>query len=143
MTRFDVECHKPRRGCRGGSLPVHKLEPRPQATGSLAALEIEQRLFDRQPAAVAGERSVAADDAVTRNDDRDRIGSVGETDGAHRFGIADAPRELSVAGGLAVRDIAQRAPHLLLKRRALRRERNIKRAELAGEVRRSVATRCP
>jgi SAM-dependent methyltransferase len=44
------------------------------------ALQRQQTFLDRQPAAVAGELAVAADHAMTGNDDRQGVAAVGETD---------------------------------------------------------------
>ena len=48
------------------------------------ALQRQQTFLDRQPAAVAGELAVAADHAMTGNDDRQGVAAVGETDRAGR-----------------------------------------------------------
>src|SRR4029453_5737637 len=68
---------------------------------------------------ISGERSVRADDAMTGNDDRDRVRAVREPDGTHGFGIAQAPRELTVTEGLAGRNCAERRPHAALEFRAV------------------------
>ena len=87
-------------------------------------LELEQELLALQPAGVAGEGAVGADDAVARDDDRDRVAAVGQADRARGgVGAAEAVRDLAVRRGLAVADLAQLAPDPLLERRADRGER--------------------
>ena len=49
---------------------------------AVGALEVEQRALAVEPAAVAGERSVDADDPVARDDDPDRVATVREPDRA-------------------------------------------------------------
>lgn len=63
-------CSRSRKGAGAG-----RGEERP-----LFALEFQQKFFAGKTAAVAGEFSVAADDAVAGDDDRDRIGSIGAKD---------------------------------------------------------------
>src|SRR5512138_3568805 len=72
--------------------------------GQRARLEVEQGPLVLEPAAEAGQRAVAADDPVTRADDGDRVAAIGAADGARLAGVADAGRDLAVAGGLAIRD---------------------------------------
>ena len=79
---------------------------------------LEQPLLARQAAAVAGQRAVRADDAMAGHDDADRVLAVGQARRAHRLGLADAPRQLGVADGLAAPDLAQRPPDALLERGA-------------------------
>ena len=86
-----------------------------------------------QPAAVARQRAVGADHAVTRNDDRDRIRSVGGADRADRVRSRDAARELGVADRRAVSDPLQLAPARQLELRASRRERKLEVAALAAK----------
>src|SRR5437763_13215933 len=127
---------------RGLSLVLHGYN---LASFVMAALEQplpgDARLVREQPAlgldaaAEAGERAVAADDAVARHDDGDGIGSVRGADGAHGVGMPDVARDGAVHRGRAVRDGAQAAPHALLKGGAVDREREVEVAQLAGEVR--------
>ena len=52
---------------------------------------------------------------------------------------AEPVGDLAVRRGLAVADLAQLAPHLLLEHRADRGEREVELLEVAGEVRRQLA----
>src|SRR5688500_4824725 len=70
-----------------------------------------------QPAAVAGQAAVRADDAVAGHDDADRVLAVGESGGADRSRFADSPRQLGVTDGFAALDLAQRLPDALLEGR--------------------------
>ena len=55
------------------------------------ALVAQEPLFAPEAAAVAGELcgAAAADDAVERHDDGDRIAAVSGADGAHGLGVVD------------------------------------------------------
>ena len=72
------------------------------------ALQLEQRLLHRQPAAVAAEGAAGAQHAVAGDDDRDRVGAAGGAGGAHRSLVAGAGGDLRVAAGLAVGDAVDR-----------------------------------
>jgi hypothetical protein len=69
----------------------------------------EERLFIRQSAAVAGEASVRADDAVARGDDADRIPSDRAADSLCRSPapalFLNRPRDVSVRGRGPVRNL--------------------------------------
>src|SRR5690606_7383901 len=98
------------------------------------ALELEQLALDRQPAAVAGQRAVAADDAVTRDDDRDRVAAVREANGPHGLRLADRARDVGIGRRPSVAHIEQRVPDPPLERRSLERERHVELPPLAREV---------
>src|SRR5689334_7295824 len=100
----------------------------------LPALQTEQKPLRRQPAAEAGERSVAADDAMAGDDDRDRVLTVGRSDRPHGVGAANLRRDRRIAPRFTVRNLRQRAPDVLLKRRAPRRQRYIESLQLSGKV---------
>ena len=76
----------------------------------------EQPFFAGKAAAVAGQRAVGADDAVTRDDDTDGIGAIGEAYGANRGRTADSRGELGVGDCAAAGNGAQSRPHFFLKR---------------------------
>ena len=89
-----------------------------------------------EPAAEAGQRAVAADDAVARADDGDRVAAVGAADGARLAGVADAGGDLAVAGGLAVGDGQELGPDAPLEGgAALGTQLEVEVGALAGEVR--------
>ena len=77
----------------------------------------QQPAFAFEPATVAGQRPVGADDAMTGHDHADGVGAVGEPDGPHGAGAPDARREAGVAQRCTGRNRAQRSPHLALERR--------------------------
>ena len=65
----------------------------------------------------------------------DRVASHGGPHGAHRGRAAQLLAERAVAGGVATPDGQQRAPHVLLKRRAARQvQRQLERGALATQV---------
>lgn len=78
-----------------------------------------------ETAGEAGERAVRAHDAMTRDDDGDRVASDGGTDRAGRPCLADPLRQLAVGGRLADGDPSQLLPDAQLERRALRVERQV------------------
>jgi hypothetical protein len=57
------------------------------------ALVGQEPAFALDAAAVAAQCAVGCDDAVTRDDERHRVASVGGADGAHCVGAADFARE--------------------------------------------------
>src|SRR5207244_8898387 len=80
---------------RSGRSKERKLALSPERRADPAArlrLELEQPYFVRNPASVSGHRSVSADHAVTRDDDRDRILPVRPPHRAHGVGIVEPPR---------------------------------------------------
>jgi hypothetical protein len=97
-------------------------------------LELQQRRLALQAAAVAGERSVGADDAVARDHDRHRRAADGGADGAHAVGPPHGAGELRVTDGRAVGNPCELAPDTALKRRAADVERELERRALAREV---------
>src|SRR5580704_567625 len=99
------------------------------------AFVVEQPAFALDPAAVAGERAVGADDSMTGDDDANRIGAVGQAHRSYRGGTAEACGEVSVGNGRAARDLAQGTPEVALEGRACGRDgQGIDGMQLAGKV---------
>ena len=94
----------------------------------------QQPLLARQAAAVTRQGAVRTDHAMTRQDDGDRIAAIGEPDRARSAGIAEISRQLAIAPSLAVRNLAQRRPDSLLKRRTMKLERQVKLATCGREI---------
>jgi len=94
----------------------------------------EELLFAVEAATVPGEVAGRSDDAVARDDDADRVLPVGQTDRSGRPGFAETLGELAVRGGLAVRDLLQRGPDLLLERSSAQPERKVEAGTTAREV---------
>src|SRR5438876_9417342 len=94
----------------------------------------KQPLLGRQATCVAGQAAVAADHAMTRHDDRDRVASVGHADGPDRAWVADALGNLAVRRGFAERDASQFCPYPLLKVRSARSQCQVELLPDAGEV---------
>ena len=96
------------------------------------ALELEQRSLASQPAAVAGELAVRADDAVAREHDRDRVAVH------HRADRAGGPRPADLRGERAVRRRPGRTERVRARRSTLPVERR-----RAAQVERRARTRAP
>lgn len=73
------------------------------------AFQLQQRPFGLKPAAVTRQRTIAADDAVTRGEDGDSIRAVCVCNCAHGFGHVNPPRHLSVGYGLPEGNIQKSA----------------------------------
>jgi hypothetical protein len=100
----------------------------------LAAFQGQEFFFDGQATAVAGEFSVAADNAMTGDDDGNRIGAVGQADCPRSVGIAEAAGELAVRDGFSVGDFAESFPDGELEYCARGREREIEIFQVSREV---------
>lgn len=86
-------------------------------------------------AAVAGERTIGPDYAMTRNDYSNRIGPVGKTNGAHCCWPADLLSKFGIGYCRATSNCAQGAPHTALEGRACRLHRqSVDRIELSRKV---------
>jgi hypothetical protein len=94
----------------------------------------EQPPLSLHPPPVAAKRAALAHHAVAGDDERDTVVGAGAGDGAHRARRSDRRGELRVRPRLPVRDLAQRAPHPLLERRAARVQREGEPAAGAVEV---------
>ena len=91
------------------------------------AFEFEQAPLQCEAPTEAAERSIAGDDAVARNNDRDRIRATSCADSANSFRLADPAGDPRVGTRFAARDRAQSTPDFLLEWRAGRK------IETAGE----------
>src|SRR5262249_26449421 len=112
-----------------------RLEQRGLRNAAPALLVIQQPRLAIEAAAVAGEVSGRADDAMTRDDDRDWIRAVGGACGARGTGRSERLRDGAIAGRLAGGDARQRLPHPFLEWRAAHVERDIADLRaLAGEI---------
>ena len=85
---------------------------------------IEQPAFAFDAAAVSGKGAIRSDHPVTRHDDSDGIGTVGESDSADRGGTADALGETAVGDRGSARYLAQGLPDLPLEWSPSSRDRN-------------------
>jgi len=99
-----------------------------------AAFEVEQVPLAFDAAAVAGEASGGADDAMARDDDADRVAAVGQADRARRRGPADLLGELPVRDRLPIRDLPQGRPDAALERGPVQGERQVELGQLAREI---------
>src|SRR5262245_29146099 len=98
------------------------------------SFERQQRALSFQAAGVTGEAAVRADDAVTGNDDADRVAAGGGARGARAAGISRPVRQIAVSAGRADSDARDCSPYRALKRRAFRRERCLKTPAFSREV---------
>ena len=58
---------------------------------------------------------MGGDNAVTGDEERERIGPAGRPNGSHRVGFFNGRRNLSVGAGLSVGNVLKRAPNLSLE----------------------------
>src|SRR3954470_20397645 len=93
--------------------------------GGRGFLEREEEALATQPTGIPHEGAVGADDAVARHDDGDRVAAVGRADGLGEIAVAERPGEVAVAARLAVGDLAEQPPHLLVEDVPARRERQV------------------
>src|SRR6185295_1124946 len=98
------------------------------------AFEVEQEALARQPAGVAGEAPVLADDAVARDDHGERVVRDGIADLAGERGVAELARELPVRRRLPVGNPRDEVPDLPLERGAGHGRRQVEARALPGEV---------
>ena len=92
-----------------------------------------------QAARKARELARRTNDAVAGRDDGQRIASIGRTNRARRFGIAEFGCDLEIAAGFAEGDSAKGVPDALLERSAPHIERDGERLALACEVLRELS----
>src|SRR6185436_20651012 len=78
----------------------------------------EQPALAFESSAVAGERTVGADEAMAGNHDADRVGAVSEADRTHRQRTLQPLRHAPVAQRRSSGDLPQGAPYVALERRA-------------------------
>lgn len=76
---------------------------------------LEEPGFAVESAAISGEGTIGADDAVAGDHDSDGIGTVGEADCSYRSGLADFSCELQVGNCGAAGDGSQGAPDFALE----------------------------
>ena len=65
----------------------------------VGALVGEQPSLTIEPAAITGQRSIGPDNPMTRNNNGDGIGAVGDPNCGHSFGTSDLGRKRAIAGG--------------------------------------------
>src|SRR5438270_7875396 len=94
-----------------------------------------------QSAAIAGQFAIRSDHSMARDDDRNRIGTVGETDRPAGIRISHAASQLPVRNSVSVRNPAKLSPDLLLKHCAFGRELDGEDLELSSKIQTELA-RC-
>jgi hypothetical protein len=88
------------------------------ALSDLHPLVPQQPALALEAAAILHQRTICADQAMTRQHHADRVGAVGMADGANGFGHVDPGGERAVTHRGAGRNVRKRVPDLLLERRA-------------------------
>ena len=97
-------------------------------------LEAQQIRLRSQAPGVANEVSVAAQDAVTGDDDGDGIGAVRGRNRTDGVGVAQTLGQLEVGDGRTERYLPQSVPHPLLKCRSDQAQRQVESLPRAAEV---------
>lgn len=97
-------------------------------------LVIQQIFLQMQPAGIAHQLPVCADDAVTRGYDRNRIAVVRHADRADAFRILDSDGDVLITSRLTARDLAQSFPHFQLERCSGCIQRQLELLALPAEV---------
>ncbi len=111
-----------------------RLERRIIAHDKMPLLMLQEPLFTIDSPRIARQLSVSSNHPVTGHDDRDRVASVGGTDGARSGRLSQSLGQGAVGDGFAKGDLAQELPDLLLKGSALRSEGEVKGLPQVGEV---------
>src|SRR5579872_5710229 len=99
--------------------------PTVSVRAALGGFALEKRPLPLDAPAVAGERAVARDHAMTRDDDGERIRAARRADGTSRVRTTEARRELAVRRGGSSRNGAQGPPDLTLEPCAAQIERYV------------------
>jgi hypothetical protein len=94
--------------------------------GRAAGFGLQQCAFAIQAPTVAAEVAVATDNPVAWDNDGERIGAAGASDGTSRTWLADTLGEFSITDRGTGRNIAQRFPNPALERGALDVQRYIR-----------------
>src|SRR5437763_10645592 len=94
-----------------------------------------------QSTAIAGEFAIRSDYSMAWDDDRNRIGTVGETHRPAGIRISHAASQLPVRNSISVRNPAKLGPDLLLKHCAWGGELDGEVLELSSKIQTQL-TRC-
>lgn len=102
--------------------------------GRMIQFVVQEPALQVDAAAEPGHRPVGADHPVAGYDDGDRVGAVGGADRARGVAVADPGREFAVGDRLAIGDRNQLLPDRLLKRCAVRAQRQVEIKSFAGKI---------
>lgn len=97
-------------------------------------LQVQQEPLARQPSGIAGQAPVLPDDPVAGDDHAQRIAPDGRADILGQHVLAEPAGKLTVTGGPAVRDAADKASDTPLEPVTPRIDHKIERFSLPGEV---------
>lgn len=98
--------------------------PGPLRSG-LHSLQLKQPLLPLIAPAIARTVSVASNDSMTRDGDRDGIAGTGPGHGASCRRLSDRSRDFLIGPGLSTGSLLQRLPNLALKHRRLHTQREV------------------
>jgi len=96
--------------------------------------KVEQVLFQGHTAAVPGQGAMLSDDTMAGDQDRQRIGPIGQPNRPAEGFLPQGFSNLAVSTGCAVGNCSDKRPDPELKRRSPQRQRNGKGAARAGKV---------
>src|SRR5215831_14927089 len=102
-----------------------KVPVRSESSAVHFMLSCEKRLLSIRTPSITRQIPAGADDAVTWNQDRHRVGCASPCNGANGRGPSDRRRHLFICAGLAVGNSRQRVPDLPLKCGSLDVEREV------------------
>ena len=127
-----IKCHKDTSALYAiKRIKIVNIRISPRKTHSL---QFEQPALGFDSPAVAGQRTVAADDTVARHEYRHRICAVGIGNRPDCLGHTDAPRDPAVGDRLPERDFQQFVPHSLLELCAREQQRYVELPALSGKI---------
>src|SRR5487761_2185179 len=124
----------PSQQSRAGSQSLQRMSDSVKQDAGEARLVGEQLRLQLQAAAVPRERAIGADEAMARDDQRQRIGAIGM---AHRAGgmwASEVCGQRAIAAGFAERNLRKRLPDGALPDGADERERQIEDVSLAAMI---------
>src|ERR1019366_1836221 len=99
-----------------------------------SAFQLQKPLLERQSATIPDQFPTGTDHPMARHHDRDRVGPVGRSHGAHRPRRTDRFRDLQVAPRLPVWDALQFAPYAELEIGATHIQREVEAPQLPAEI---------
>src|SRR6266581_9124606 len=123
----------PLRSFRSSTSPSLYKAPFLQQT-QLLVFKFEKHFLCGEATANSREAAVAADHAMARHDDGNRVAPVRQTHRAYCFGNPDALRQVRVGNRFSVGNGAQGIPNAKLKIRPFQRQREIEVLQFTAEI---------
>ena len=106
----------------------------PSLLSELTSLVLQEPFLPPEPAAIAYKSSIAPNDPMAGDDERNGVFSIGCAYGTHCEGVADPTGDVLVGCGLSVGDLQELPPDSLLEVRSLIRNRQIKDLSFSRKV---------